>query len=596
MGGSGYKINGEANDRKGIHLKEIKMKKILYLLSLTILFLATLTTAIDAQEKRYKIGVFFWHESTNDYMAFEGIEKGFAISGIDHEFDVLKAHGDEKKAEGIIQKLAKEKPDLIYAMGTSATKRLMKVIRDTPIVFTAVTNPVQSGITPNWKTSGRNITGNSNWIPTKEILEEFILAVPTLKTLGVMYYPGNSVSSMEVRLAKEVVKDMGLRLVVVEIKTADDLVSATKSLLDKKVDAIWIPIDIIVYKNLDRIKPITIPAKIPLLASSHRGVREGSMVGVVVDYVSLGRLSVPIAIDILTKKVKPKDIAIGIIPRHRIMVNLGAARDIGYEIPLTFTAIAHEIIGVLSGKIVVTGTGDSQNLLRRLAERFETIYPGTALEVPDSVGSGGGIRAVGEGRAELGRVAREIKEKEKKYGLTYEVFGRSPVVFAVNPSVEGIDNLTSGQIASIYSGKITSWSQLKGGKEYKIYPVDREVGDSSRDVLSKYLPGFKEVRERVAKVVYNTPKAMETLAGHRNTIGYLPLSMTIGSGLKLMKIDGVYPSRENVERGKYKMVLPLGIVYKGELNPLARAFVDFLYSPAGREIITENGCIPVNKE
>lgn len=144
------------------------MKKILCMLVIAVLLLS-LATLAGAQEKKYKIGVFFWHESANDYLAFEGIRDGFKTAGVDCEFDIQKAFSDEDKTSEIIKGWVKQKPTLIYAMGTESCERLMKVVKDTPIVFTAVTNPVQSGITPNWETSGRNIAGNSNWIPTEYI-------------------------------------------------------------------------------------------------------------------------------------------------------------------------------------------------------------------------------------------------------------------------------------------------------------------------------------------------------------------------------------------------------------------------------------------
>lgn len=329
------------------------MKRILGMLLAGILVCMMVTTA-STEEKKYKIGVFFWHESANDYVAFEGIKDGFKTAGVDYEFDIQKAFEDEDKTNKIIKVWTEQKPDLIYAMGTESCQSLMKVIHDTPIVFTAVTNPVQSGITPNWKTSGRNITGNSNWIPTEEILGHFKSAAPTLKTLGVMYEPDNPISSVEVNEAKKVAKKMDINLLTVEIKKAGSysaaefsdkvLMPACKSLVTKKVDVIWVPIDTLVYKNVDKLRSITDPAKIPLFASSHRGVKEGAVLGVIVDYKALGKDSVPIALKILTQKVSPKDIPVGTTLGRRILVNRKAAKEIGYEIPSKVLDIADVVV------------------------------------------------------------------------------------------------------------------------------------------------------------------------------------------------------------------------------------------------------------
>jgi len=313
-------------------------------ISLIILILITLITSANAQTKKYKIGVFFWHESSNDYLTFDGVKKGFRIAGTYCEYDIQKAFGSEENANKIINKWIKHKPDLIYAMGTVATRKLMNRIKDTPIVFTAVTNPVQSNLTPNWKTSGRNIAGNSNWIPTKILLKDFKAVVPTLSRLGVMYNPDNLVSSMEIKNARKIEASMGIKLIPVKVKTINDLADATKSLVKRNIDAVWIPIDILIYKNVARIRVVTDPLQIPLVASSHKGVKDGAIFGTIANYHILGQRSVSIALKILTKNLAPKDIPIGTILTHKHIFNLKVALEIGYNIPLSVLATADEII------------------------------------------------------------------------------------------------------------------------------------------------------------------------------------------------------------------------------------------------------------
>jgi phosphate transport system substrate-binding protein len=258
-----------------------------------------------------------------------------------------------------------------------------------------------------------------------------------------------------------------------------------------------------------------------------------------------------------------------------------------------FAPVLH-VEGQLAGELVIEGTGDSQALLREIAELFEERYPETTIQVPDSIGSSGGIKAVGTGKAELGRVARPLKEKERAYGLTYAVFAVSPVVLVVHPSVEGVDNLTAEQIVGIYSGTLTDWQQL-GGAAHKLYPIGRETGDSSRIILEAHVPGFQEIQKPVAKVYYTTPETLQGIVDHEYTIGYVPMAMIHNSGLHTIGIDGIAPSIENIRQNRYKMVAPLGIVYKKPLNPLAKAFADFLSTPDVHEIIEEYGCLPVGE-
>ena len=242
-------------------------------------------------------------------------------------------------------------------------------------------------------------------------------------------------------------------------------------------------------------------------------------------------------------------------------------------------------------KIVVSGTGDSQELMRALAKALMGKLGSGEIEVPDSTGSKGGIRAVADGEIDLARVARFLKEDEKKLGLTYQLFAKSPVVFVVNPSVTDINNITTEQLIGIYSGGIKDWSQL-GIQAGKIYPITRESGDSSLLVLEEKLPDFAKIKTSVAKVIYLTPEAVAALTEHKGTIGFVPLSMAVGTKLRVLKVNGVYPSNENVLDGKYEMVVPFGIVYKEQPKGLAKSFVDFLYSEDGQKIITEMGAVP----
>ena len=246
-------------------------------------------------------------------------------------------------------------------------------------------------------------------------------------------------------------------------------------------------------------------------------------------------------------------------------------------------------------KIVVAGTGDSQVLLRRLAAFFEKANPGEKVEVPDTIGSSGGIKALAEGRCDLARVSRPLRLKEKIYNFSYKVIAHCPVVFAVNSGVKDVDNLTSEQIIGIFSGQITSWDHV-GGKKEKIYVVLREEGDSALEVLKNNLAGWNSIQFFAGEIVYNTPEAADVIENYKNTIGFMSLSTTAARNMKVIKLDGVAPSIENVKNNSYKLLTQLGIVYKEGLKGTAKKFLDFLVSPAAQKIIIEYGCVPVEEK
>ena len=247
---------------------------------------------------------------------------------------------------------------------------------------------------------------------------------------------------------------------------------------------------------------------------------------------------------------------------------------------------------LFASSITIEGTGDSQEVLRALAKSYENKHPGTSIIIPNSVGSSGGIKKVIAGKCELGRVARELKDKEKKEGLSYLTFGYSPIVFVVNADIKNPD-LLKEDIINIFNGKTVKWEEFPNtGLKGKIYIVNREQGDSSRNILNKYFHEFKKITEPAGTTAYYNQEALSMLSKHENTIGYLAVGNIRGTGLRIIKIDGIDPMNpQNIITGKYKFVTPLSFVHKGEVKGLAKDFIAYLKSKEAAKIMYDFGVI-----
>lgn len=174
---------------------------------------------------------------------------------------------------------------------------------------------------------------------------------------------------------------------------------------------------------------------------------------------------------------------------------------------------------VMAEDLAIVGTGSGMSILQSVADAFNSENPGTTVLVPKSIGSGGGVKAVGTDKNLLGRIARNIKDREKHYGLTYAFFSKIPVVFFVNKSV-GINNLTPQEICGIYSGKITNWKDV-GGKNAGIRVIRREDGDSSLSVLLKSFPGFSDITITAkSKTTYSDSETIDLGASKADTIAF----------------------------------------------------------------------------
>jgi len=247
--------------------------------------------------------------------------------------------------------------------------------------------------------------------------------------------------------------------------------------------------------------------------------------------------------------------------------------------------------------LTIPGTGACEAALRNVATLYERSHPLVKVVVPPSVHSEGGIRQVIEGKAVLARVSRPLTPDEAGKGLTYRPFAKDAVVFAVGADVAARD-LTVGQLAEIFSGKIGTWEPLNGGNG-PIRVLYRQTGDSA---LARLQATFKEFRDlqfsREGKALYYDHEMVAMLRKYRNSIGFLTLSTIKESGAAnaILSIDGVAPTKENVVAERYRVLTEYALVYrKGALPPEAREFIDFLFSVEGRKSLSGHGMIPVGK-
>ena len=241
--------------------------------------------------------------------------------------------------------------------------------------------------------------------------------------------------------------------------------------------------------------------------------------------------------------------------------------------------------------LMVAGTGENQEVLRALAQQFEAAHPGLTVEVPDSIGSGGGIKALKKGKTDIARTGRPLKDTERE-GLVEVMFGKTPVVFATHPSVDQVKGLTTAQLQGIYTGKITNWKEV-GGPDAKIYPISRETGDSSRIVLEASMPGIK-AWTLVSKEIFTSPEAVQTVRNNEFTIGYLSLASAHNFGLNILTLDGKSPEPDKDGKVDYPYLCPFYLVTTGKPSALARQFIDFALSAEGRTILLAFGALPVN--
>lgn len=242
----------------------------------------------------------------------------------------------------------------------------------------------------------------------------------------------------------------------------------------------------------------------------------------------------------------------------------------------------------LAGELKVVGTGDGLEMLRSVAEAYEAQNPNTDIVVPPSIGSGGGIVAVGSDTERLGRVARPLKGAEVKYGLVYVPFAKIPSAFFTHPSTQ-MKQLKSTEIISIYSGTAKSWSEF-GGPNMKIKVVRREEEDSTLKVLRATMKGWSDLKlTSRSKLAMTTQEAINTVRTVPGTIGFGPYSHPLSFGTNVLKIGGRFPTDPD-----YPSAVTLALLYKKHrLDDQMKAFIDFCLSDAAAKVIKKYGGVPI---
>jgi phosphate transport system substrate-binding protein len=236
----------------------------------------------------------------------------------------------------------------------------------------------------------------------------------------------------------------------------------------------------------------------------------------------------------------------------------------------------------------VVGTGDGIDLLRALGAAYTAAHPDTNVIVPPSIGSGGGIAAVGSGKEVLGRIARPLSASEKEAGLVATPVFRLPSAFFVHRST-GVGSLTSAQLADIYRGKITNWRDV-GGSDARVRVVRREDQDSTLLVLRQSMPGWKDlVITEKSKTAVTTQDCVSSVKEVEGAIGFGPFTKVLESELTVLRIDGHFPTDPD-----YPSAVTLSFVHKeANITPDAKRFIGYVKDKQARTVLTSMGGVPV---
>ena len=244
----------------------------------------------------------------------------------------------------------------------------------------------------------------------------------------------------------------------------------------------------------------------------------------------------------------------------------------------------------LSGKVATDGSTSMEKVIGALKETFEGENAGVEVTY-NPTGSGSGIKAVQEGRCDIGLSSRALKAEEEEQGLVGTVLAYDGIAVIVNPE-NTVEDLTVEQIAAIYKGEITNWSEV-GGIDAEIVLIGREAGSGTRGGFEEIV-GVEDLCQYRQELT-STGDVITAVSQNPGAIGYASLA-SVKDTVKAIKVGGVAPSEETVKDETYAIQRPFVLVTKEgtALTETAQAFFDFITSEAAREVISAAGVVPAN--
>lgn len=238
-----------------------------------------------------------------------------------------------------------------------------------------------------------------------------------------------------------------------------------------------------------------------------------------------------------------------------------------------------------ANSITVAGSTAFQPFAEKLAGHYMETKKGIDIAVQGG-GSALGIQAARSGAAQIG-MADLVKLPPEADELTRIVVARDGIALIVNRE-NGVQNLTLDQVRALFEGAITNWKNL-GGEDRKVRIVSREGGSGTRASFEQIMGGIRLSREALVQDSNGTIR--ETVANDPAAIGYLSHGL-LNERVKAVTIDGVECTAEEIGQGRYKLYRPVYFLTKGTPDGEIKAFIDYVLSEEGQEMIRRDGLLP----
>lgn len=268
--------------------------------------------------------------------------RGFK-DGENIRIDYQNAQNEQTNLNTICQKFIADKSDLIVAIATPSALAAAAMTSDIPVLFSACTDPVGSGLVSSLENPGGNVTGTSDAVSAEMIMDLAKRITPDIKTIGALYNSGEPNSISVVNNLKEYAAKNNMQVIEGTVTNSSEVQQVTQSLADQ-ADAIFSPIDNTIASAMPVVAQVAESAKKPVYVGADSMVKDGGLATYGINYTILGQETADMAAEILNGK-KPGEIPVRTMTEMNIYVNKATAEAIGVKIPEDVLSEASEVFG-----------------------------------------------------------------------------------------------------------------------------------------------------------------------------------------------------------------------------------------------------------
>lgn len=312
---------------------------------------AAAAPAKPEEGRTYRVSVVYFAPNEVSDATIRGLqqklrERGF-VAGRNIEYRIEHAQGDMALIPAIMQKLDQSDADLIISLTTPCLMSASTMVKNKPVVFTEVYDPIAAGAGTSAVQHLPHVTGVGSFPPLKDMIDAMQAVVPKLKSIGIVYNDSEANSRKAVGVARDVVKQRGLTLEEVTVANTSEVLQAAQVLALQNVDVLWEIGDNTVNQGLEALIKAGTDANIPVVNSDAESAGRGALVGVGISFYESGYAAGDLAARVLLGE-KPEKIPFGELALVRLAANLEAAKKLNRTFPEEFLGKCSVFHGVAS--------------------------------------------------------------------------------------------------------------------------------------------------------------------------------------------------------------------------------------------------------